>query len=68
MELDLLAERGAHAEWTYTGSLERPLDVEVSARYARDVGTGTNLTSFLFIKALQEFSSSFRPAVSEHRL
>ena len=67
-QLDPLAEQGAREEWTYLTFLERILDAEVSARYARDVVMKTKLAHFPFPKTLDEFDFSFQPSINQRQL
>jgi DNA replication protein DnaC len=66
--LDPLAEQAAKQEWTYLDFLERLLDVEVSARFERDVAMKTKLAHFPFSKTLDQFDFTFQPALNERQI
>lgn len=66
--LDSLAEQAAKESWTYLTFLDRLLDAEVSARYARDVAMKRKLAHFPFHKSLDEFDFSFQPSVNERQV
>jgi DNA replication protein DnaC len=67
-QLDPLAEQAAKQEWTYLTFLDRVLDVEVSARYARDVTMKTKLAHFPFQKSFEEFDFAFQPSINERQI
>lgn len=67
-QLDPLAEQASKEEWTYLTFLDRVLDVEVSARYARDVTMKTKLAHFPFQKSLEEFDFAFQPSINERQI
>jgi DNA replication protein DnaC len=67
-QLDPLAEQAAKEEWTYLTFLDRVLDVEVSARYARDVTMKTKLAHFPFQKSFEEFDFAFQPSINERQI
>jgi DNA replication protein DnaC len=67
-QLDALAEQAAKEEWTYLSFLDQLLDVEVSARYARDVTMKTKLAHFPFKKTFDEFDFAFQPSISERQV
>lgn len=66
--VDALAEEAANKEWTYLAFLERLLDMEVSARYERDVTMKSKLAHLPFHKTLDQFDFSFQPSVNERQL
>ena len=67
-QLDPLAEQAAKEEWTYLAFLDRLLDAEVSARYARNVTMKTKLAHFPFQKTFDEFDFSFQPSINERQV
>jgi DNA replication protein DnaC len=67
-QLDALAEQAAKEEWTYLSFLDQLLDVEVSARYARDVEMKTKLAHFPFKKTFDEFDFAFQPSIRERQV
>lgn len=67
-QLDPLAEQAAKEAWTYLTFLDRVLDVEVSARYARDVTMKTKLAHFPFQKSFEEFDFAFQPTINERQI
>jgi DNA replication protein DnaC len=67
-QLDPLAEQAAKEEWTYLEFLDRLLDAEVSARYARDVVMKTKLAHFPFQKSFDEFDFTFQPSINERQI
>ena len=67
-QLDPLAEQAAKEEWTYLTFLDRLLDAEVSARYARDVTMKTKLAHFPFQKTFDEFDFTFQPSINERQI
>jgi DNA replication protein DnaC len=67
-QLDPLAEQAAKEEWTYLEFLDRLLDAEVSARYARDVTMKTKLAHFPFQKSFDEFDFTFQPTINERQI
>lgn len=67
-QLDTLAEQAAKAEWTYLSFLDQLLELEVSARYARDVAMKTKLAHFPFKKTVDEFDFAFQPSISERQV
>jgi DNA replication protein DnaC len=66
--LDALAQQAAKHDWTYIEFLDHLLDVEVSARYERDVTMKTKLAHFPFVKTLDQFDFAFQPAISERQI
>jgi len=67
-QLDPLAEQASKQEWTYLEFLDRLLDAEVSARYARDVDMKTKLAHFPFKKSFDDFDFSFQPTINERQI
>jgi len=67
-QLDPLAEQAAKEEWTYLEFLDRLLDVEVSARYARNVAMKTKLAHFPFQKSFDEFDFAFQASINERQI
>lgn len=67
-QVDPLAEQAAKENWTYLTFLEKLLDVEVSARYERDVAMKQKLAHFPFVKTLEEFDFAFQPSLSERQV
>ena len=67
-QLDSLAEQAAKEEWTYLEFLDRLLDVEVSARYARNVAMKTKLAHFPFQKSFDEFDFAFQASINERQI
>ncbi len=67
-QLDPLAQQAAKESWSYLEFLQRLLDGEVSARYARDVVMKTKLAHFPFAKSLDEFDFAFQPSLSERQI
>lgn len=66
--LDGLAQQAAKHSWTYLAFLDQLLDVEVSARSARDVAMKTKLAHFPFAKTLDQFDFAFQPSVNERQI
>jgi DNA replication protein DnaC len=66
--LDGLAEDAAKSDWTYLDFLAHLLEVEVSARYERDVAMKTKLAHFPVVKTLDQFDFAFQPSVSERQV
>ena len=66
--LDPLAEQAAKEEWTYLDFLDRLLESELSARYAREVEMKTKLAHFPFVKTLDEFDFTFQPSIQERQI
>lgn len=66
--LDPLAEQAAKEEWTYLDFLDRLLESELSARYAREVAMKTKLAHFPFVKTLDEFDFAFQPSIQERQI
>jgi DNA replication protein DnaC len=67
-QLDPLAEQAAKEQWTYLEFLDRLLEGELAARYARDVVMKTKLAHFPFVKTLEEFDFSFQPSINERQI
>jgi DNA replication protein DnaC len=67
-QLDPLAEQAAKEQWTYLEFLDRLLEGELSARYARDVVMKTKLAHFPFVKTLDEFDFGFQPSIHERQI
>lgn len=67
-QLDPLAEQAAKAEWTYLQFLDHLLEVEVSARYERDVAMKTKLAHFPFLKTFDQFEFAFQPSINERQV
>jgi DNA replication protein DnaC len=67
-QLDPLAEQAAKEEWTYLEFLDRLLDVEVSARYVRNVAMKTKLAHFPFQKSFDEFDFAFQASINERQI
>jgi DNA replication protein DnaC len=63
--VDSLAAEAAKHDWTYIDFLDRLLEVEVSARYQRNVTMKTKLAHFPFIKTLDQFEFGFQPSINE---
>ncbi|MDI9547576.1 MAG: IS21-like element helper ATPase IstB [Chloroflexota bacterium] len=66
--LDLLAEEAGKGQWTYLEFLDRLLETELSARYAREVAMKTKLAHFPFVKTLDEFDFAFQPSINERQI
>jgi DNA replication protein DnaC len=66
--LDPLAEQAAKEQWTYLDFLDRLLESELSARYAREVAMKTKLAHFPFVKTLEEFDFAFQPSINERQM
>jgi len=66
--LDGVAQEAAKHSWTYLAFLGQLLDVEVSARSARDVAMKTKLAHFPFAKTLDQFDFAFQPSVNERQI
>lgn len=66
--LDGLAQDAAKNDWAYLDFLDHLLEVEVSARYERDVAMKTKLAHFPVIKTLDQFDFAFQPSVSERQV
>ena len=67
-QVDPLAETAAKESWTYVTFLEKLLDVEVSARYERDVAMKLKLAHFPFVKTFEEFDFTFQPSLNERQV
>jgi DNA replication protein DnaC len=66
--LDPLAEQATKEQWTYLAFLDRLLESELSARYAREVAMKTKLAHFPFVKTLDEFDFAFQPSINERQI
>lgn len=66
--VDTVAEEAANKEWTFLAFLDRLLDMEVSARYERDVIMKTKLAHLPFHKTLDQFDFSFQPSINEQQM
>jgi len=66
--LDGVAERAAKDTCTYLDFLDRLLEIEVSARYARDVAMKVKLAHFPFLKTLDAFDFAFQPSINERQV
>lgn len=66
--LDPLAEEAGKGQWTYLEFLDRLLETELSARYARDVAMKTKLAHFPFVKTLDEFDFGFQPSINDRQI
>ena len=67
-QVDPLAEQAAKESWTYLTFLEKLLDTEVSARYARDVAMKLKLAHFPFAKTFEGFDFAFQPSLNERQV
>jgi DNA replication protein DnaC len=66
--LDGIAQEAAKQDWTYLEFLDQLLDVEVSARYERDVAMKTKLAHFPFVKTLDQFDFAFQSGINERQI
>jgi DNA replication protein DnaC len=66
--LDAVAQDAAKNDWAYLDFLDHLLEVEVSARYERDVAMKTKLAHFPVLKTLDQFDFTFQPSVSERQV
>jgi DNA replication protein DnaC len=66
--LDTVAEQATKESCTYVDFLDRLLETEVSARYARDVAMKIKLAHFPFLKTLDTFDFTFQPTISERQV
>jgi DNA replication protein DnaC len=66
--LDMLSQEAAKQEWTYLAFLDRLLEMELSARYERDVAMKIKLAHFPFIKTLEQFDFAFQPSLNERQI
>ena len=66
--VDAVAEEAANQEWTYLTFLDHLLELEVAARYERDIVMKTRLAHLPFHKTLDQFDFSFQPSVNERQM
>src|SRR3989338_5969341 len=66
--LDRIAEEATAKELGYLDFLERLLEEETQAKYARNVTLKTQLARFPYVKRLEAFEFSFQPSLDAKRI
>jgi DNA replication protein DnaC len=67
-QLDALTAQAATHNWSALESLDHLTQVEVNARFERDVQRKLRLAHFPFFKTLDQFDFAFQPSVNERQL